>query len=114
MEFFAMATSGPQDITPAETQAMVENIGAWFEQYGAQGKIAWYGHQLAGPETARTIRAGADGTPVVTDGPFVEAKEAIGGIATLECASLDEAVEMSTAWASEFGLTLELRPVLDM
>ena len=116
MKFFAIATTGPQDPapTPAETQSMVEAVGAWFEKYGAQGKIAWNGHQLAGPETARTIRAGADGALVVTDGPFVEAKEGIGGIATLECESMDEAVEISTAWASEFGLTLELRPVLDM
>lgn len=116
MEFLALASSGPDVATrgPAAMQALVGAINAWFEKYAAQGKIAWAGHQLDGPETAKTIRAGADGTPVVTDGPFVEAKEAIGGIAAFECESMEEAVQMSMAWASDFGLSIELRPVLDV
>ncbi|MGH8827098.1 MAG: YciI family protein, partial [Jiangellaceae bacterium] len=105
MEFLALASSGPEAATggPAAMQALVGAISAWFEKYAAQGKIAWAGHQLDGPETAKTIRAGADGTPIVTDGPFVEAKEGIGGIAAFECESMAEAVQMSKAWATDFG-----------
>lgn len=116
MEFLALATVGAdaETRTPAQRQALVEGIDAWFEKHGAEGRIAWQGHQLDDEVKAKTVRVGANGEVVVTDGPFIEAKEGLGGIAAFECASMEEAVEISTAWAADFDLTLELRPIIPM
>lgn len=116
MKFLALATDGTAagPSTPEEGQALYDAIYAWFEKYQAQGKVAWMGHQLDSTQNAKTVRGGPDGTMVITDGPFVEAKEGLGGVATFECESMEEAVEMCKAWATDFGLTLELRPIIDM
>ena len=57
-------------------------IGRWWGQHAADGTIIG-GEQLAGPSTARKVELTPDG-PVVTDGPFAEASEVVGGFALLE------------------------------
>jgi len=62
-------------------------------------------------ETAQTVRV-RDGEQSVTDGPFAETKEQLGGYYLLDCADLDEAL----AWARKIpmpGGTVEVRPVMD-
>ena len=51
----------------------------WFEEYSRAGKIVG-GEQLKGPQTATTVRF-KNGKAIVTDGPFIESKEIIGGFA---------------------------------
>ena len=54
----------------------------------------------------------AHGDPIVTDGPFAETKEQLGGFYLLECGDLDEAI----SWAKKIpmlGGTVEIRPVMD-
>jgi hypothetical protein len=63
--------------------------------------------------TATTMRPGTSG-PLLSDGPFAETKEQLGGFSILECKDLDEA----TAWAARipslrFG-SVEIRPIMDM
>ena len=53
------------------------------------------GHRLHPPETATTVRV-EDGKVLVTDGPFVSAKEAIGGYLLFEADSLEEAIELAS------------------
>ena len=71
--------------------------------------------QLELAATARTLRSDGAGGVLVTDGPFAEAKEQIGGFYLLEVAGLDEAVELASllpeAHASHSGV--EIRPVVD-
>src|SRR3954453_6331633 len=62
----------------------------WVDDLQARG-IWITGAQLAPPRRARTVRI-RGGRKMVTDGPFVETKEAIGGFDLLECGSLDTAV----------------------
>jgi hypothetical protein len=64
----------------------------WLEDLQARG-IWVSGDQLAPPSHARSIRV-RDGKTIVTDGPFAETKEAIGGFDIIECGSLKEAVEI--------------------
>lgn len=68
--------------------------------------------QLQPVSSATTLRM-RDGETVLTDGPFAEIKEHVGGYVLLECADLDEAV----AWASRFpgvqGGGVEIRPLVD-
>lgn len=98
------------DVSEAEQAEIYAKIGDWFGKYGAEGKILG-GHELQPVSTATTVRF-VDGKPLVTDGPFVESKEIIGGYAVLNCADLDEALEMAKSWPSPWGV-LEVRPVVD-
>jgi hypothetical protein len=93
-----------------------EDMAAAYEQYRAFGRDAEAagvlagGNELALTRNATTVRVRDDET-LVTDGPYTEVKEALGGFYLLECASMDEAIQ----WASripgaEHG-AVELRPV---
>jgi len=68
------------------------------------------GHELQPERTATTIRFN-NGKPVVTDGPFIEGKETIGGYAEVTVADLDEAIAMAKEWPT--GGPVEVRPVID-
>jgi hypothetical protein len=83
-------------MTPAERQAGMAGAMGWFEKYGQSGKIRG-GEQLMGPKTVTTVRS-ENGKRVVTDGPFIESKEVIGGFAIVEVDSLHEAQEMAKEW----------------
>ena len=75
------------------------------------GEGIWVtGDQLAPPRRARTVRV-RDGKTLVTDGPFVETKEAIGGFDLLECDSLEQAVEIAATHPMAQGGTIEVRPL---
>jgi|RhiMetdeSRZDD1v2_1073273.scaffolds.fasta_scaffold87500_5 hypothetical protein len=102
-------SKAPSD--PAESGAWYQNIGAWYEKWTAAGKVIDGGHQLDSPTTARTIR-----NTGITDGPFIEAKEAIGGYSVVEADTMDEAVELAGSWpgVSEGWITIEVRPVVEM
>ena len=68
------------------------------------------GDQLAPPRRARSVRV-RNGKTIVTDGPFVETKEALGGFDLLECDSFEEAVEIAASHPlAEIG-TIEVRPL---
>jgi hypothetical protein len=86
-----------------------ERIGKWFEEYTRAGKIV-EAHELQGPHTATTVRF-KDGKAMVVDGPFIEAKEVIGGYAIVEVADLDEALQMARSWPGESSV--EVRPIVD-
>lgn len=81
----------------------------WVDDLRAQGK--WLiGDQLALPRRAKTVRV-RGGKKMITDGPFVETKEALGGFDLLECDSLEEAVEIAaTHPLAEIG-AIEVRPL---
>ena len=91
-----------------ERAAQYERVGAWFAEN--QSRIIG-GRQLAAPPTATTVRFGADGAPLLTDGPFPEASEVIGGYAEVEVADLDEALRMAKTWPPKGAV--EVRPVLE-
>ena len=66
------------------------------------------GAELASTRTATTVRV-RDGQTVVTDGPFAETKEALGGFYLLDCASLDEAAEVAARIPGAETGAIELR-----
>ena len=68
------------------------------------------GERLMPSSQGRRVTARA-GKPVVTDSPFAEAKEVLGGYYVIECASLDEAVEWAGRCPSARHGTVEVRPV---
>jgi hypothetical protein len=81
---------------------------AWVKEMEARG-VRLQGQELADVEDATTIRVRA-GEVVIGDGPFAETKEQIAGFDILDCADLDEAMEVAAKHpVARFG-TLELRP----
>ncbi len=96
---------------PEPGSAPAEEEGfPWLDDLQARG--AWItGDQLAPPRRARTVRV-RDGKTMVTDGPFAETKEALGGFDLIECDSLEEAVEIAARHpVAQLG-TIEVRPLL--
>ena len=81
----------------------------WVDELQAKG-IWLIGDQLAPPRRARSVRV-RDGKTVVTDGPFTETKEAVGGFDLLECGSFEEAVEIAAAHPIAQMGTIEVRPL---
>ena len=107
-----MNTEKSRAMTEEEGQAWYGEIGAWYEKGGGgSGKLAEGGYQLQPPNAAKTIRASG-----VTDGPFIETKEALGGFSVLEADTIDEAVEVAKTWPGvDRGLiTIEVRPIIEM
>jgi hypothetical protein len=96
-------------LTPAQKQALTRQWNDWFAGLTAQGKVE-HGRPL-GP--GGRVVSGERGERV-TDGPFAEAKEVIGGYFFLAVADLDEATEIAKQCPGlPLGLTVEVRPVLD-
>lgn len=93
----------PFDADPAELDPE-----PWVNEMESRG-IRLTGDRLRPPSDATTVRV-RNGETLITDGPFVETKEFVGGFDILECADLDEAIEVATKHPmAKFGM-LELRP----
>ncbi len=92
-----------------ERRALYARIGAWWNEHERAGRII-EGYELEPSSTATTVRIGRDGSATVTDGPFVEGKEMIGGYAILEVNDLDEALALASSWPAPD--TLEIRPIV--
>lgn len=95
-------------LTPEQLQARYAQVGQWFAAH--QAKLG-HGNQLQGPQTATTVDLRGD-RPMVKDGPFMEAKELVGGYTEVEVSDLDEALEMARSWPGRG--TVEIRPVMEM
>src|SRR3954469_6401385 len=86
-----------------------------FADYGAINQTPGVtpGVQMEGPETATTVRV-QNGQTLVTDGPFVELKEAIGGYLFFEADNLDAAIELAARVpAARLGGAIEVRPIVE-
>jgi hypothetical protein len=99
------------DLTP-EQQA--EGMKAWdrFTQDAIDAGVHLGGEGLQPSSTATTVKIQESGDPIVSDGPFAETKEQLGGYYLLDCKDLDDAL----AWAKRIpmpGGTVEVRPVMD-
>lgn len=92
-----------------ERQALYRRIGEWWNGHAAAGRII-EGYELEPSSTATTVRIDRDGNATVTDGPFVEGKEMIGGYAILDVADLDEALALAKSWPT--ADTIEVRPIV--
>ena len=98
--------------TEAEFNAMMDSCFTYDDQLRANGHFKG-GEALQPPNTAMTLRY-ANGRVVVTDGPFAETKEQLGGIMILEARDLNHAVELiSQHPGAKFG-PWEIRPAADL
>jgi hypothetical protein len=98
----------------ADRRSMVDDHIAYARMLRDRGAYV-YGDPLESPETARTLRFSADGAdPTITDGPFLESKEALGGFYVIDCADLADAEDLAARVPRSPGLVAELRPIPDI
>lgn len=96
----------------AEQTAMMDRCFAYDDQLRANGHFKG-GELLQSPDTAMTLRH-ANGRVIVTDGPFAETKEQLGGILILEARDLNHAVELISKHPGTKIGPWEIRPAADL
>jgi hypothetical protein len=84
---------------------------SWVAEMGGRG-VRLQGARLRSASDATTVRV-RDDEVLLSDGPFAETKEQIGGFDLLECADLDEAIEVASKHPSARFAWVELRPIWD-
>ena len=102
------------DPTPGSAQA-AKRMDAYraFSEDVAADKSLLAGDRLQPIAAATTVRI-RDGRTQVTDGPFAETKEQLGGYYILECANLDQALARAAQIPSALTGSIEVRPIVDM
>ena len=101
-------------LTKEQFEAMVARCKIHDAQLHATGKLV---SATSLEWEARTIRP-KNGQPVATDGPFIEAKEVVGGLVIIEAANMDEAVKIASLHPAAHigdgvGWGIEVRPIAD-
>ncbi len=105
---FFRSTVWDHGMTPQEIEHVMERLTSWFDELDARGL------------TDGGMRLSVEGRIVrhykgrfVSDGPFVESKEAVAGYIHVRAHSMEETVAMAQSWPGlEYGLSIEVRPVV--
>ena len=98
MRYILITFAGPERIaswdamSAAEKEADIARVMTWFGEHGTAGRITG-GEELGRPQTAKTVRKRG-----ITDGPFIETKEAMGGFIVVDVESEAMALEMARTW----------------
>jgi hypothetical protein len=96
-------------VTPEEWQTQMKLHGEFMAAVEAAGASIVSAAALLPSSTASTVKRG-EGEPLVTDGPFIETKEALGGFYVVEAKDLDQALALAKLVPSG---NIEVRPVMD-
>ena len=96
-------------MTPDERMAIVREHMAYADMLRGRG-VHVLGEALNGE--AATVRPGE--RPLVTDGPFAETKEGVGGFYVVDCASRDEAIELAALIPQSPGVAVEVLGIAEM
>jgi len=112
MSQYLVAIYRPDDYDPSvETEAMMEEIHALNREMIAAGART-FACGLSPAGNARSLRKQPDGNALVTDGPYTETKEHIGGFWVLEAADLDEAIAWGQKAVVACRASVEVRSIL--
>lgn len=97
-------------MSDAERNVIFSDVESIMQELMDSGE--WVGGEaLANPAQTRTVRV-RDGAPVITDGPFVEAKEQFAGYLMVDCESEARAVEIAARWPDARYWAMEVRPLM--
>ncbi|MFF4774289.1 YciI family protein [Microtetraspora fusca] len=97
------------ELPAPELARVMERVTAWDKEVKNAGAWVFTGG-LHHASTATVVRA-KDGDALLTDGPFVEGKEHIGGFTVIRATDLDAAVEWARKLSEAAGLPIEVRPM---
>jgi hypothetical protein len=102
-----------EGMSESERNAMFDDCFSYDDELRRNGH--WAGGEALQPANAATTVSWKDGKVAVTDGPYVETKEQLGGILVLEARDLNHAIQLiSQHPAVRYGTPFEIRPVADM
>lgn len=109
-EFAFLYRGRDTSLSPEQMQKHLEKWLVWFEELSAKGHIKDPGHPLEGMGKVVTGKQKA-----VTDGPYAEAKDVVGGFTLVEARDLPHATELSKGCPIlEVGGSVEVRPIQKM
>jgi hypothetical protein len=108
-EFLYLYRGNRPDLTPEEGQRVLQKWMNWFKELGASGNLKDGGHPLeAGGKVV-------NGKAAVTDGPFTESKDLVGGYTLIEAPSLERAAELAKGCPIlEYHGSVEVRPIMKL
>jgi hypothetical protein len=108
-EFLYLYRGGDRAGSPEEMQKVMQKWVAWMKDLGARGHLKDAGHPLE--EAGKVLKPGK----TVTDGPFAEAKDLVGGYTLVEAKDLAHATELAQGCPIlERGGLVEVRPIMKM
>lgn len=113
MKYVVLIYSDPalwESMPAAERDRVMGIHNSQIRELSASGELLRV-DGLAHPTNTKTLKL-RDGVPVVTDGPFGEAKEQLAGVWALDCESIERAIEIA-APVAEYD-TVEVRPLMDL
>ncbi len=114
-KYMLLLLDNPSDyasLTPQQMQDLVKEYGQWAGRMGQEGKLAG-GEKLA--DEGGKVITGKGPKAVVTDGPFAETKEVLGGYFIINAASYDEAVAIARSCPhSKYGCATHIRRIDEM
>ena len=99
------------DLSEAEWQALRQETLDYVGRLRSRGRLI-VTHALQSATTASMVRV-RNGEPLVTDGPFTETKEQIGGFFLIEAADAAEALDIAANWPSARIGSIEVRPIAE-
>jgi hypothetical protein len=109
---FVVDEGAMEGASPEEMREGMERWSAFDEEATQRGALIAC-EPLENSSAATTVHVREDGERIVSDGPFAESKEQLGGFCLLECENLDEALD----WANKVPLrsgSIEIRPIMDL
>ena len=112
MPQYLVAIQHPENYDPSlEGEAMIRDISALNEEMEA-ARARFFAGGLESASHAKSLRKQPDGKVAITDGPYLEAKEYIGGFWILECADMDEALAWGRKAVVACRVPVEVRAFL--
>jgi hypothetical protein len=112
MMFLCDVEGEKSKLPPEEVRAHYERVSAWWTEHEKAGRIvAGVARRLQGTNKAKTLRVARGTAAIITDGPFAETKEQIGGFGILNVPDMQAAVDLVSTWPG-LAETIEIRPVL--
>ena len=109
---YALLICTPESDHADMTSTEMDGYAAFGEEMGARGVLKG-GERLRPTTDATTVRV-RDGEVLTSDGPFAETKEQMGGFYLVDCADLDEAIEIASKIPGAKLGSIEVRPVWEM
>ncbi len=109
MEYMLLICTEGEDVVLPEVQDMEAETTAWMQEMEARG-VRKQGDRVRPAANATTVRV-RGGEVLLSDGPFAETKEQMAGYDLIECADLDEALEVAAKHPMAKAGMVEVRPV---
>jgi hypothetical protein len=114
MPQYLVAIRHPGDFEPSVvTEAIEREVDVLNEEKEAAGARV-FASGLSGASTTKSLRAQPDGKVLITDGPYLETQEHVGGFGVLKAANMDEALVWGRKGAVACGTPVEVREILAM